>query len=78
MHIVADVDRLKRQRTKAKRRRERTHVAPPRDPGHLLDFITDTSPHLMRPRWLSPIADEMERMPKERIELCFSVPPRYG
>lgn len=78
MQLVSEVGKLKRERAKAKRRRERTRVAPPRDPGRLLDFVTAISPHMMRPRWLAPIAEQMERIPLERIELCFSVPPRYG
>jgi hypothetical protein len=76
--IERRVESRARAQKRARARRERTVIARPRNPGPLLDFVRETSPHLTRPRWLAPIAVEMERMVDERIELCFSVPPRYG
>src|SRR6267142_5276194 len=47
-----------------------------RDGGEgLLDFIGRVSPHLPPPRHMIPIAAEFERARRERVRVCFSMPP---
>lgn len=78
MELIVSCAQLQVRRRNARERRARTRPQRPRDPGPLLEFIPKTSPDMLAPRWLKPIAREMERIPKESIRLCFSVPPRYG
>lgn len=78
MKLVSRVRTLKRAQREAQKRRERTVVTKARDPGSILDFVVETSPHMVRPDWFAPVTELLERMPHESIELCFSAPPRHG
>lgn len=77
MRLVSEVEQFKRQRRKARQRRERIREDPP-PPGTLPEFIARTSPDLAPLTHLDPITERIVRVPVERVELCFSAPPRMG
>jgi predicted phage terminase large subunit-like protein len=45
----------------------------------LLDFVPALTPTLLRPYWLSPVANLFERIDQgEQVFACVSVPPQHG
>lgn len=45
----------------------------------LLDYFCETTPDLLRPDWLHPIASRFDRaLAGEPVRACFSAPPQHG
>jgi predicted phage terminase large subunit-like protein len=69
---LTERERLILERAKRVFGAQPTQTLPP-----LMQWIPSVSPELDAPEHLAPVVEAIERIKDERIELCFSVPPRH-